>query len=43
MAVYDHDPSVLQSINAAMENLVWLISGNKEQALLILHQMVQGK
>ena len=40
MAVYNHDPSFYQ--NEAMENLVWLISSNRDQALHILHQSLQG-
>ena len=26
-----------------LENLIWLISSNKDQSLLILHQFMQGR
>ena len=37
---YHHSPG---GNNLVLENLVWLISSNRDQALLMLHQFQQGK
>ena len=37
---YNHNPG---GNNGVLENLIWLISSNKAQAILILHQYQQGK
>ena len=36
---YHHSPG---GNNEILENLIWLISSNKDQALLLLHQYQQG-
>ena len=36
---YHHNPG---GNNKTLENLIWLISSNKDQAILILHQYQQG-
>ena len=40
LPIYHTDPSTYA--NRTMENIVWLISSNKDQALNILHQVIQG-
>ena len=45
---YQHDPeigseSAETNPNMVHENLIWLISSNRDQAILMLHQFTQGQ
>ena len=43
VAVYDHDATLYAGTTHLMENLIWLIASNRDQALHMLHMQLQGK